>query len=93
MDKILKPADIAERYGVGLCTARAYMRKMIHMENPLAVTESALMQWERERTTAPGMTARAEPARMAGRKSRKAPPAPATPKGKFIISRVREVTP
>lgn len=54
--RILRPKDIAERYNVCENTAIKYMRKMIHMENPLSVTEEALAQWERERTVGPQTT-------------------------------------
>ena len=56
MERLLRAADIMTRYQCSAPTARAYMRKMIHTENPLTVTEGALMAWERERTHGPGET-------------------------------------
>ena len=53
MDNLLFVPDIMARYHCSAPTARKYMRQMIHMENPLAVTESALLAWERERTVCP----------------------------------------
>ena len=54
MDKLLTAADIMARYQCTAPTARAYMRQMIHAEKPLRVTESALRQWETDRTRGPG---------------------------------------
>lgn len=87
MERILKASDIAQRYRVSPCTARKYMRLMDHMENPLSVYESSLLQWEYTRMTSPGVARR--------QKQTKRPPVtqPTGQKKRFIISRVREVTP
>lgn len=53
MEKLLFVPDIMARYHCSAPTARKYMRQMIHMEDPLAVTESALLAWEHERTVHP----------------------------------------
>ncbi len=53
MEKLLFPADIAERYRCSLPTARAYMRRMSrHQEHPLAVTEADVIEWDLSRTIA-----------------------------------------
>ena len=53
MERLLKPADVAARYGVTVKTARAYMKKMVHQENPLTVTENAVAAWDAKRTVDP----------------------------------------
>lgn len=53
VEKLLFPADIAERYQVTIKTARAYMRRMRHQEKPLSVTESAVIAWDAQRTIDP----------------------------------------
>ena len=50
MERLLRAKDIAERYSCSENTARNYMRKMAHTENPLTVTTAALAAWESERT-------------------------------------------
>lgn len=55
MDKQLTPAEVGQILGYkDHATIRRVMRKMIHMENPLRVTEKALMAWINERTFRPG---------------------------------------
>ena len=50
MEKLLRVADIAERYGVSDETARHYIRRIPGcMEKPLRVTERQLYAWEAER--------------------------------------------
>lgn len=50
MEKLLRAADIADRYCVSDDTARTYIRRIPgHMEKPLRVTESQLREWEAER--------------------------------------------
>lgn len=53
LSEILKPADVAKRYGVSIRTARRYMRDMPHMEDPLMVTERAISNWELTKTVFP----------------------------------------
>lgn len=54
MEKMLTPADVAEILGYkDQDTARKIMRGMIHMENPLRVTEKALEGWINERMYRP----------------------------------------
>lgn len=85
MERILKPADIAARYSCSIDTARRYIRRMDHMEKPLGVYESALMQWEYMRSTGPGSTRK---------QANKKGPVVTKPTGKrFTIPRVREVIP
>lgn len=52
MDKIWTVKDIAERYKCSMQCARNYIRKMPHMENPLAVFEKDLREWEYSRMVA-----------------------------------------
>lgn len=52
MDRLLFPDDIAERYHCSKVTARSYMKRMLHQEKPLAVTEMAVVEWEASRTVA-----------------------------------------
>ena len=49
MEKIMTARDVAERYKCSLQCARNYMRKMTHMEKPLTVYESDLVEWEQSR--------------------------------------------
>lgn len=85
MERVLKPKDVAAHYGCSVQTAREYIRKMEHMEKPLSVYESALLQWEYTRTTGPSTSRK--PQKTKG-------PVVTKPTGKkFIIPRVREVTP
>lgn len=53
MERLLSVKDIADRYQCKPGTARKYMRNMVHLENPLMVTERAVMDWERKRTFPP----------------------------------------
>ena len=50
MERLLFPEDVAAHYRCSLPTARRYIKKAVHQEHPLAITESALMEWERSRT-------------------------------------------
>lgn len=59
MDRLLFPADVAERYHCSLPTARRYIKSALHQERPLAITETALMDWERSRTVQGGTTKKA----------------------------------
>ena len=64
MERMLTPADVAEILGYkDTDTARRIMRKMVHMESPLRVTETALEGWINERMYRPA----AEPAPAEGR--------------------------
>lgn len=53
MERLLSVKDIADRYQCKPGTARKYMRNMVHLENPLMVTERAVADWERKRTFPP----------------------------------------
>ena len=53
MERILTSGDIAIRYSCSLQCARNYMRKMVHMENPLTVYEKDLIAWEQSRMIVP----------------------------------------
>ena len=64
MERMLTPAEVARVMGYkDLETARKIMRKMVHMEGPLRVTEKALEGWINERMYRPA----AEPAPAEGR--------------------------
>lgn len=59
MERLITVADIKQRYGCSLPTARKYIRQMIpHMENPLAATEIAFREWEEKRTVFPDAISR-----------------------------------
>ena len=46
MDRLIKPAQVAEILGMkDMDAVRRIMRQMIHMEKPLRVTEGALQGW------------------------------------------------
>ena len=49
MERLLSVKDIAARYQCKPATAR----KMVHMENPLMVTERAVKEWETRKTLPP----------------------------------------
>ena len=49
VERVWNSKAVAERYGCTLQCARNYMRKMNHMEDPLAVYERDLIEWERSR--------------------------------------------
>jgi len=53
MEAIWTVRDIAERYKCTLQCARNYVRRMPHMENPLTVYESDLLEWEHSRMQIP----------------------------------------
>ena len=53
MERLLKVSDISERYGCSLPTARKYLRRMFHYENPLTAPEWALKEWEQSREAMP----------------------------------------
>ena len=80
MENLLTPSDLAERYRCSTRTARRYMRRMEHMENPLRVTEKAVLQWEYDRTM--GMGYDLGPVR-------KVKPKKAIQNGPIYISRIR----
>ena len=54
MERLYSVQDIMERYQVTAQTARKYMRKMVHMEKPLMVSEASLRSYESGRTVEPG---------------------------------------
>ena len=53
MDHLLFTQDIMDRYRCSAPTARKRKRQMIHMEQPLAVTEWAVRAWEDGKTVEP----------------------------------------
>jgi len=53
LEQIFRVPDIRKRYGCAESTARKYMRQMRHTEKPLTVTESAIKEWDDERTVHP----------------------------------------
>lgn len=53
MRTIMTVRDIAQRYKCSLQCARNYIRRMPHMESPLAVYESDLQAWEESRMEYP----------------------------------------
>lgn len=53
MDRLLTVNEIMERYKCSANTARSRMRKMVHMEKPLMVSERAVMDWEAGKTVYP----------------------------------------
>lgn len=59
MEKLLKVEEVAEVLQVSKKTAYGYMGQMIHMENPLRVSEGSLRAWINERTRAPEEKGRA----------------------------------
>ena len=61
MDKLLTPADISARYGFNdklNRKAKQRMREMDHLENPLLVTESAVLEWDRRNMKPPSNSIR-----------------------------------
>ena len=53
MDKLLTVDDVAEILQVSRRTAYTYMGKMLHLNQPLRVSESALRAWIAGRTVDP----------------------------------------
>ena len=50
MDRLLKPAEVAEALGYrDMNRVRKIMRSMVHMEGPLRVSEKALEKWVNQR--------------------------------------------
>lgn len=46
MEKLLSVKDIQARYQCSPATARKYIRQMVHMEQPMMVSEKAVEEWE-----------------------------------------------
>ena len=85
MDNLLFVPDIMARYQVSAPTARKIMRQMIHMENPkLAVSESTVLAYERDRMETPGKARKAPRKTPAGFE-----PIERGPDGKYHLSRKR----
>lgn len=85
MEKLLNPADISARYGFkdkNHRKAKQRMREMEHLENPLLVTESAVLAWERLHTEPPSNRLRQT------KKKRNPIPVPLNG-GKHLVSRER----
>lgn len=53
MERLLSVKDICDRYQCKPVTARKFMRDMVHMEQPLMVTERAVKDWEQRKTLPP----------------------------------------
>ena len=53
MERLYSVKDICERYQVTRPTARKLMRDMDHMEQPLMVSERAVIAWEKRKTFPP----------------------------------------
>ena len=53
MERLVTVKDIADRYGCTMKTARTYLRRMFHYENPLAAPRWAFEEWEANRETMP----------------------------------------
>lgn len=53
MERLYSVQDIMNRYQVTAQTARKYMRRMVHMEKPLMVSETSLRAYETGRTITP----------------------------------------
>ena len=54
MDKLVTVKEMRMRYGCSNPTARKYLRQCVpHLENPLAATEQAVIEWENSRTIVP----------------------------------------
>lgn len=58
MERMYRVHEICERYQCAPKTARKYMRDMEHMENPLLVSERAIVAWERRKTVPPDSVTR-----------------------------------
>ena len=85
MEKLLNPADISARYGwkdKGFRKAKQRMREMDHLENPLLVTESAVLMWERQNMQTPVSKARKT-------KKKKSPILVPINGGKHLVPRTR----
>ena len=85
MDKLLFVPDIMARYHCSAPTARKRMRQMLHMEKPLAVWESTLAAWEREKMKLPVEKGKAKKRAAAVQWDR----IPRNEKGEFHIPRRR----
>lgn len=85
--KLLKPRDIQARYGVSAPTARAYMRRMRHQENPLLVREEDADAWDLSRTYEAGKTPETEPEEPRKKVRRRQPKPPQD--GRYQIPRRR----
>ena len=53
MTRYLASKEVVEMLSVSVRTARAYMRKMVHVEKPLRVQEDVLEAWINSRTYMP----------------------------------------
>lgn len=53
MESLVTVKDICQRYGCSGKTARKYIRKMYHYENPLTAPRWALDEWEKGRERIP----------------------------------------
>lgn len=60
MERLLSVKDLMDRYQCSRQTAARYIRRMEHLERPLAVRQSVVEAWERSRTVVPPEVIRAE---------------------------------
>lgn len=68
MDRLMKPAEVAEILGMKDKDAvRRIMRQMVHMEKPLRVSEAALQGWINARTYRPVSEEKGQAAQAEGR--------------------------
>lgn len=68
MDRLMKPAQVAEILGMkDMDAVRRIMRQMVHMEKPLRVTEGALQGWINARMYKPVGGEKTQAAQAEGR--------------------------
>ena len=93
MEKLYSVQDIMNRYQVTAQTARKYMRRMVHMEKQLMVSETSLRAYETGRTITPNQNthrkeSKSRPASNSIRES-KTTPKKSTLKGPYFFERRR----
>ena len=69
MERLVTVKDMQSRYGCSLPTARKYLRRMFHYENPLAAPQWAFNEWEQSRETMPAGISKARKAEIISRKT------------------------
>jgi len=67
MERLYSVRDIQERYQCNPATARKYIRQMVHIEQPLMVSERAIREWEQRKMVMPGWMIREEMKRRANK--------------------------
>jgi hypothetical protein len=81
MERLVTVKDMAERYGCSMKTARTYLRRMFHYENPLTAPKWALDEWEKSRERMPQGSTPSQRIEIERRKSKQ---------GRIIVPRKRE---